>query len=359
MDRRTFLQSVGLVAGALPLAGATTGTVAASKSPSGAIVVDGLAAGTIRDSYFRGMKKGGVHCVVAGGPTDFSSFARLLDFFDRHSDELVLAKSVADIRQAHAEGKYSNVFCWQYADALGSEMNSLFGDSRTALRGFYEAGLRIVGLCYNVANAFGGGNLEPHVGLTRAGQRLVAEIHTLKMVLDVGGHTGEQTTLDAIAMAPDIPVVCTHTNVKAIANNDRCVSDKVIDAIASTGGVIGLSSVNDFHVRGKGNTGKVRHATLEDHVDQYDYIKNRVGVEHVGMGTDSIEGMPIPYGNINTDIIPTDMVNEPWLWIKGFEKIEEFPNLPKALKKRGWTQREIDLAMGENWLRVYKQVWGA
>lgn len=358
MNRRKFLQGLGLGAGALPLAGLPTGAATASKPPNTAIVVDGLAAGTIRESYFQGMKKGGVHCAVAGGPMDFASYSHLLDFFDRRADELVLAKSVADIRQAHAEGKYSNVFCWQSADALGAGMNNPLGSPKTALRGFKEAGLRIIGLCYNVANTFGGGNLEPHLGLTRAGYRLVDEIHTLNMVLDVGGHTGEQTTLDAIAMAPDIPVICTHTNVKSIANNDRCVSDKVIDAIASTGGVIGLTSVNDFHVRDRGNFGKVRHATIEDYADQFDYIKNRVGIEHVGMGTDSVEGMPIPYGNINTDIIPTDMVDEPWRWVKGFEKIEEFPNLPKTLKKRGWRQSEIDLAMGENWLRVYKQVWG-
>ena len=359
MKRRNLLKGIA-AAGTIPLTGVT---LAAGQDDTRVIadpvIVDGLAAGAIRDAYFEGMKKAGVHCVVAGGPSDIASFTNLLNYFDEHADELVHAKSVADIRQARSEGRYSNVFCWQYADALGTGFNEPLGRPGTALRGFQEIGLRIVGLCYNVTNAFGGGNLEPHVPLTRAGRRLVEEIHKLNIVLDVGGHTGEQTSLDAIAVAPEIPVVCTHTNVAAIANNPRCVSDRLIDAIASTGGVIGLSAVSDFHIRGDGNTGKVRRATLDDHVDQYDYIKNRVGVEHVGMGTDSVEGMPIPYGNINTDIITTDMIDEPWRFIEGFEKIEEFPNLLAAFKRRGWSQREIDLAMGENWLRVYERVWGS
>lgn len=268
---------------------------------------------------------------------------------------------VVDIRRAHAEGKYSNVFCWQSATHLddGVINNPLGGSSRTALRGFHEIGLRIVSLCYNVSNSFGGGNLEPQIGLTRAGRRLVEEIHKLNIVLDIGGHTGEQTSLDAIAMAPEMPVICTHTNVAALADNARCISDRVIDAIARTGGVIGITAVSDFHIRSKGNEGQVRLATLDDHVDQYDYIKKRVGVEHVAMGTDFVEGMSIPYTSVNTDIMPNDMLARPWRFVENFESIEKFPNLRQAFQRRGWTEQEINLAMGENWLRIYQRIWGA
>jgi membrane dipeptidase len=306
------------------------------------------------------MQQGGVHCGVAGGPGDMASYAGLLRFFDQHKDELVHAKSVADIRRARREKKVSNVFCWQSAEALGDGFNSALGSSTTALRAFAEIGLRIIGLCYNVTNPFGAGCLEPTVALTRAGKRLVEEIHRLNLVLDVGGHTGEQTSLDAIAISRGVPVICTHTNVAAIANNYRCVSDKVIDAIAGTGGVIGITAVNDFHVRGRGNTGKVPHVGIDAHIDQYEYIRKRVGVDHVGMGTDFVDGMPIPYGGgINKEIIPPDMVDEPWKYIQGFESIAEFPNLVAGFKKRGWSQTDIDKVMGGNWLRVYQQVWGA
>jgi membrane dipeptidase len=265
---------------------------------------------------------------------------------------------VADIRRARREGKISNVFCWQAADALGAAFNAPLGSTNTALRAFAEIGLRVIGLCYNVTNAFGAGCLEPAVGLTRAGRRLVEEIHSLRLVLDVGGHTGEQTSLDAIAISRGVPVVCTHTNVAAIANNARCVSDRVIDAIAGTGGVIGITAVNDFHVRGRGNTGPVPHVGIDAHIEQYEYIRKRVGVDHVGMGTDFVDGMAIPYGGVNTEIITTDMISEPWRFVKGFESIAEFPNLVAGFRRRGWSEADIAKVMGGNWLRVYARVWG-
>ncbi len=364
MKRRDVLKGLlaaGAASGARPALAA--GADAAGKpagGPDKPIVIEGLFAGQMRLSHLEGMKKGGVHCGVAGGPSDMTSFARLLEFFDEHKSELVLAKSAEEIRRARQAGKISNVFCWQSADALGAGFNSPLGSPRTALRAFYEIGLRIIGLCYNVVNPFGAGCLEPSVGLTRAGRRLVEEIHSLRMVLDVGGHTGEQTSLDAIAMAPGVPAICTHTNIKSIADNPRTISDRVIDAIARSGGVIGITAVNDFHVRGRGNTGKTPHVGIDEHIDQYEYIRKRVGVEHVGLGTDFVDGMPIPYGSgVNKEIIPPDMVDEPWRYVKGFESIDELPNLIAGFARRGWSQADIDKVMGLNWLRVYEKVWGA
>ena len=377
MNRRDFVRGVAAAgaaaSAAVPGAGAG-GTAAQDRTEAGGgvgghgaapaltqddIVVDGLFAGAMRLSHLRGMQEGGAHCGVASGPTDMASFAALLHFFDEHASEVVHAKSVAEIRDAHSRGLVSNVFCWQSATTLGDGFNSPLGSSRTALRAFHEVGLRQVGLCYNVTNAFGSGCLEPDGPLTRAGQRLVEEIHSLGIVLDVGGHTGERTTLDAIAISEGVPVICSHTNVAAIADNARCTSDQVIDAIAETGGVIGITAVNDFHVRARGNTGAVPHVGIEEHVDQYDYIKRRVGVDHVGLGTDFVDGIPIPYGGgINHDIIPADMVSEPWRFVRGFESIAELPNLIDGLRRRGWTDEEVRKAMGANWLRVYQQIWG-
>jgi membrane dipeptidase len=358
MHRRELLKGA-VAAGALPALGPGSSFSPVEKDePDQPIVVAGLFAGSMRLSHLKGMQQGGAHCGVASGPSDMASFASLLHFFDQHRNEVVLAKSVAEIRKARAEDKISNVFCWQSADPLGSAFNSPLGPATTALRAFYEVGLRIVGLCYNVTNPFGSGCLEPNGPLTRAGRRLVEEIHSLGIVLDVGGHTGEQTSLDALAVSRGVPVVCTHTNVAAITANVRCTSDRVFDAIAGTGGVIGLTAVSDFHLRKKGDTGSLPQANLEAHLDQYDYLKKRVGVDHVGLATDFIDGMPIPYGGgVNLEIIPPDMVSEPWRYVKGFESIAELPNLIRGLRDRGWTEAEIDKVMGGNWLRVYGAVW--
>ena len=180
MDRRDFVKGLA-VAGVMP--GATLAhrpDTATTFWPSGPdesdIVVEGLFAGTMRLSHLRGMQQGGVHCGAAGGPSDIASFAGLLDFFDSHENEVVLAKSVAEIKAAHSRGLISNVFCWQSAGALGAAFNAPLGSSRTTLRAFYEIGLRQIGLCYNVANTFGAGCLEPRSPLTRARREMIAVV---------------------------------------------------------------------------------------------------------------------------------------------------------------------------------------
>jgi membrane dipeptidase len=195
------------------------------------------------------------------------------------------------------------------------------------------------------------------MGLTAAGKRLVEAIHGLKMILDVGGHTGDQTSLDAIGLAPEVPVMCSHTNVAAIADNPRCISDRLIDAIARTGGVIGLTAVNDFHVRGR-NQLDVAHSPrvgLDAHVDQMDYLKKRVGVDHIGIGPDFIEDRNIDFDAYNrtTSINRAIISDGPWLYLQGFENISELPNVERAMARRGWSQTDIDKVLGGNWLRLY------
>ncbi|HEX9893604.1 MAG TPA: membrane dipeptidase [Gemmatimonadales bacterium] len=326
------------------------------------IVVEGLVAGTLRLSHLRGQQQGGVHAGVASCPGDFGSYARELKFFDRYRTEVIPARSVADIRQARRDGRVAHIYGWQSAETLGSQFNGTMGNTDTALRAYREIGLRICGICYNVANLFGGGCLEPHLPLTRAGRRLVEEIHGLGIVLDVGGHTGQQTSLDAIALSSGVPVICSHTNVAAIADNPRCISDRLIRAIAGTGGVVGLTAVNDFHVRSRKDAAVPQspRVTVEAYLDQFDHIKRLVGVDHVGLGPDFVDGMPLDYNAVNREIITRDMISDgPWRYVQGFESIAELPNVMQGLRRRGWSEVEVRKAMGGNWLRVYQRVWKA
>ena len=150
MDRRGLLK--GAVA-AGTRAGARTGLFAepveAASPPDRPIVVEGLSAGSIRLSDLKGMQQGGVDGCVASGAGDMESFAALLRFFDEHRSELVLAKSVAEIRQARRDGRVSNVFGVQSAEALGSGFNSALGSAATPPRAFFEIGLWMVEIAYN------------------------------------------------------------------------------------------------------------------------------------------------------------------------------------------------------------------
>jgi membrane dipeptidase len=359
MKRRDLMKGA-LVAGLGPVLRYPGSGVPGPKAPEG-IVVEGLVAGGLRESHLRGAQAGGVHVWVGGGPGDMAGYASVLKFYDRHKDTIVPARSVAEILQARQQGKIANVLNWQSADALGEAFNGTMGSTQTMLRAFQEIGLRIVGLCYNVTNEFGGGCLEPEVPLTRAGRRLVEEIHSLRIVLDVGGHTGERTSFDAIALSRGVPVVCTHTNIAAIADNPRCISDRLIEAIAGTGGVIGITAVNDFHVRSRKDAAVPRspRATLDQHIEQFEYVRRLVGVDHVGLGPDFVDGMPLNYAAVNREIITPEMISDgEWLYVKGFEHIGELPDVRAAFQRRGWSEADIRKVMGENWLRVYRAVWG-
>jgi membrane dipeptidase len=326
------------------------------------LIVSGLDVATLNEAYIEMMKKGGVNCwhKSMGG---IDSYAPVLNFCDAHRDDIVPARTVREIKVLHTQGKISLVFGSQSADFLGSSLlNPMYGPPQSILRAYYELGLRILGIAYNLANYFGAGNFEPKTGLSRAGKLLVEEIHKLRMILDVGGHTGEQTSLDALEISKGVPVICSHTNVAAIADNPRCTSDRVIEAIAKTGGVIGLTAVNDFHVRGKKDI-NITHSPrigIKEHIDQYDYLKKLVGVDHIGIGPDFVFGRGINYDLVNQSMaINREIISDgEWLYVKGFEDISKLPNVTKGLIDRGWSTGEIRKVLGENWLRVYKQVWG-
>ena len=363
MDRRdavTRLAGLGVATLLEPhaLAAHPPTSLPAQEQP---IVVEGLIAGGLRLPHLKAQQAGGVHCGLASCPGEMYGWTSQLKFLDQYSKEIVLAKSVADIRKARADGRIAHVYGWQSAEGLGSAFNGTMGGVETPLRAYYEMGLRSCGIAYNVANVFGGGCLEPTTPLSRAGTRLVEEIHKLRIVLDVGGHTGEQTSLDAIAIASGVPTVCSHTNVAAIADNPRCISDRLIDAIAGTGGVVGLTAVNDFHVRSRKDAA-VKNSPrvgVEKYLDQFDYIRRRVGADHVGLGPDFVDGMPLNYDAVNREVIPREMISDgTWYYVKGFESIAELPNVIAGLRTRGWSQQDVDKAMGGNWLRVWSRVWG-
>ncbi len=328
-----------------------------------ALVVNGLDPSPLRPEYLDMLQAGGVSCWhrSTSGIEDFSA---MLAFCDRYQDRIAPARSVREIRLLHRQGRISHVSGWQSAEVLvqeGSSEKPAIGHLRT----YHELGLRICGIAYNVANSFGGGSLQPDVSLTRDGRRLVEEIHKLRIVLDVGGHTGERASLDALAMSGGMPVVCTHTNIRAITDNPRCSSDELLEAIAKTGGVIGITAFNDFHARTRRDADVPRtpQVSLERHLDQYDYLKKLVGVDHIGLGPDFIEGRNTP-GAVSPEfkrwMAPEAYSQQmPWFYVRGFENIGQLPNVTQGLRARGWTEADIRKLLGENWLRVYEQVWGA
>lgn len=369
MNRREAMMSaLGAAALAGPLAAATrdASLAEARKLQDSTMLVDGLDGAALNEEYLGMLESAGVDVYVhsMGG---FRSFTAVLAFIDKHSSRIASARNIREIEQAHKAGKIAHIAEWQASFPLIQEgptqggLESLL-PAIDNLRTYKELGLAIVGLCYNIPDAFGGGSLSPNVGLSRQGKKLVEEIHRLNLVLDVGGHTADQTSYDALEISKGVPVICTHTNLRALTDNPRCMPDALIEKIAATGGVIGLTAVNDFHARSRRDfaTPVTPQVGLEKHLDQYDYLKKLVGVDHIGLGPDYMWGRK-DLDHVIDDLWPPEVQsrNPPYFMVKGAEKVTDLVNVIHGLMQRGWTDAELRKMLGENWLRVYGKVWGA
>ena len=368
ISRREMLLTSTAAAGAVAAGLISTNEAVADHHGQGRLVVNGLDASTADAGFIKLLQTGGVDCVHKS-VGDLATTSHYYGLAYQNRDDIVIAKSVADIRQAKADGKVAFILgaqvAKQYETALFSGLGVLgsFKSMAKAVAEYKGLGVAIQGLCYNTTNVFGSGCLDHKAPLTRAGKRLVEQIHAHQILLDVGGHCGEQTSLDAINMSSGVPIVCTHTNVAALNPSMRAISDRMAEAIAATGGVIGITAVSAFHNRSPENMPvKDVQATMDEHLDQYDYIKRLVGIDHVGLGPDFIWGwgpnMPMDPED-SAAFPPHSMAKGVQSTVSGFEDISKLPNLIKALEGRGWTESELDKLLGGNWLRVYEQVWGA
>jgi membrane dipeptidase len=365
MHRRDFarVSAAALVAGALP-------RVSGRPAPQDdRIVVDGLDTSIVNEGFLDLLATGGVDCVHRS-LDNTATYAVMYAFLHAQRHRAVPALSVKEIREAKRQGKRSFVFGVQHGNLLEALIpKSPFGTYdilAAGLKGYYDLGLRIHGICYNVANIFGGGCLDPGVPLTRAGRWLVESIHKHRILLDVGGHTGERTSLDALAMSSGVPVVCTHTNVAALNPNPRATTDRVFVAIAATGGVVGVTAISDFHTR-SGKTYQAHgpvspQATLDMHLDHYDYLRKLIGAEHIGLGPDFVWGWGETFNSQPSKSVtfPAEALSEgPAVTVRDFENISKLPNLIAGLKGRGWSPSDLDKLLGGNWMRVYEKAWGS
>jgi membrane dipeptidase len=343
------------------------------QSQTGRLVVDGLDTSVVNDGFLDLVRQGGAHCVHKTLYRQ-DSFTALREFVGARPDRTIVATTTAEIREAHRTGRIAFVLGVQaaggmYGNGLDEAMYGVpLGSLRAlgpALRRYHELGLRIQGLCYNTYDVFGSGCLDHTVPLSRAGRRLVEEIHRQRIVLDVGGHTGERTSVDALEISTGVPVMVSHTNFAALNPNMRCVSDRLAERVARTNGVIGLTAVSDFLNRNPaaaerhGTTSPL--ATLDLLLDHYDHGRRLVGAEHLALGPDFLWGQQ-PVSVDPTDAVtfpPESLSAGPVRTVAGFEDISRLPALIAGLRDRGWTDAELDQVLGESWLRVCRAVWGA
>jgi membrane dipeptidase len=327
------------------------------------IVIDCLNISDWNDpQVFTGMHRGGVTVTNATvAVTDnfietVDAIARWYLRFDKYADIIVPVKTVADIKKVKAEGKSGILFGFQNAGPIEDDLRRL--------RIFYELGVRIIQLTYNNSNLLGGGYTElPTFGLTKFGKHVVEECNRLGILIDLS-HVGDQTTLDAIE-ASEKPVAFTHVGPRTLFKHPRNKTDEALKALVAKGGVAGVNAETNFISTWK-------DTTLFDYLDIVDYMINLIGIDHVGIGCDFTTGQTQEwfrwlFTGRNIDMVPeypkefriedegeTRVAHYP----KEFQTAADFPNLTRALLDRGYSERDIKKIMGENFLRLFQEVWG-
>ena len=292
----------------------------------------------------------GVFAVPMGAPHVVASMGEFQDTM-KLLDSLAWVRKCTttdQIRQAKADGAIALHGYWQPVYGLSTNLDDL---NRA-----HDQGLRVLMLTYNRQDYVGAGCTEPtDAGLSRYGHQVVERCNELGLVVDTA-HCGKQTTLDACRLSAT-PVLANHSCAQGVYNHARGKSDEELEAIAATGGLVGVVTVPFF-------LGAGPDISIEATLDHIDYIAAKVGWRHVGLGTDWPLQAPenileATLGAIIDEIgfRPEDNISTSQV-LRGFEDYRDMPNITRGLVKRGYSDQQIAGILGENFLRVFKAVCG-
>lgn len=244
------------------------------------------------------------------------------EYVANHSDEAEIAYSPKELRKLKKEGKRGVVLALENGYGVGLDLAKV--DS------LYNAGCRYITLCHNYINDICDASRYPsensYGGLSEFGEQVVKRMNELGMLVDLSH--ASTSTLEDVARLSKAPLFASHSAVRALKEHPRNLTDEEIKIIASTGGVIQVASGKWCLTNIPKKDTKVTH--LADHID---HIKNLVGPEYIGLGTDFDGGGGVV----------------------GLEDCSKMKALTVELLKRGYTEKELEMFWGGNFMRVWEE----
>ena len=257
---------------------------------------------------------------------------------------------------------------------IGMENGFPIGTDISRVKEFYDRGVRYITLCHSSNNDICDSSTDKkgaeHNGLSKFGEEVVKEMNHYGMLIDVS-HISDKSFYDAIKLSK-APVIASHSSVRSIAHHNRNMTDDMIKTLAKNGGVIQICLLDDYikdpdttslyyqkrkelnlvfdtkydsmtdeqkkELKNEWRNLKEKYPktlpTVSDYVDHIDYVKNLVGIDYVGIGSDFDGG-----GGL-----------------EGCADVSEFPNITAEMLKRGYTEDEIRKVWGGNFFRVFETV---
>jgi membrane dipeptidase len=204
--------------------------------------------------------------------------------------------------------------------------------SPSELHEWVARGVRVIGLSHG-RTRYAGGTGQPGP-LTHLGRELLSEMEGEPVILDTS-HMAEASFFEALSLYGG-PVIATHSNCRTLIPTDRQLSDEMIQAIVKRKGVIGAVLFNRFLSPDWDQAGRVKErVTLTHFTKQVEHICEVAGnSDHVGIGSDFD-------GGFGSESIPAEL-----------DTIADLPKIADALTKAGFSEKEVNGIMGENWLKL-------
>lgn len=231
------------------------------------------------------------------------------------------------IEAAHRAGRFAVIPAVENGTALGGDL--------AVLDDFAARGVRYMTLTHNGHNALAdaaiprsdlGDSPTEHGGLSALGREAVGRMNALGILVDVS-HAAKSTMMQAVALSRT-PIIATHSCARTLCDHPRNLDDEQLAALRDTGGLIQITMVSAFLKR-SAKPVDIGVAAIADHVD---YVVNRIGLDHVGIGTDFDGGGGVA----------------------GYMNAGQTPALTAELARRGYDEAALGQIWGGNFLRVLR-----
>lgn len=256
------------------------------------------------------------------GPLQYADliFDKIEEIVNANNRYLSIARTPSDLYEDKRKGRRSIM--------LGIENGLALNHDISNVRYFARRGVVYITLCHNGDNDIcdSARGCNTHGGVSRFGEQVIKEMNRCGIMVDLS-HAGEKSFYDALSISSK-PIVCSHSNCKALCDVPRNLTDDQLRVLAKHGGVAHITLYHGF-LRNDS-----QEATVMDAIAHLEHAISIMGIEHVGLGTD-FDGDG---------------------GIRGLADSSELINFTLHLLRRRYSERDIARIWGGNWLRVMAQV---
>ena len=236
---------------------------------------------------------------------------------------MALARNRAELEANKRAGKKSVM--------IGIENGLAIEDDLKNVEHFAKRGIVYITLCHNGDNQIcdsARNSANTYGGVSQFGEKVIHEMNRLGLMVDLS-HASERSFYDALEISKT-PIVCSHSNTKALCDVPRNITDDQMRALAAKGGVCQITIYNGF-LRTDGK------ACIDDAIRHLCHAVDIMGIDHVGLGTDFDGDGGVP----------------------GLANASELINFTKALLRHKFSEEDMAKIWGGNWLRVMQAVQGS